>query len=297
MRFSRFAGVSIIPVIARLVLAAAFIPAGLHKIKDQSVFQGEMARVLTDLGIGEQDVAMAGATVRLVSMQEETGTGTDTDTDADADADTDADTDAGADAGATEDGGAAGAGADTPVVPVRARALHGVTALLVMGGWPAEWKPHWMAWLAGITELLGGVLLLVGFFSRIWGLGLATAMGFAFWLTSMSNLGEPGLFTMAAGIEGAQDPFAMYNRLVGQLGLFVLAFGVLLTGPGPLSVDRLLFKRRGHEVQDLELEPVPPAPTPARVYRPEPTPAPAPKAEPEDDGEEEDQSSATQRPL
>ncbi|MHC5002636.1 MAG: DoxX family membrane protein, partial [Planctomycetota bacterium] len=104
-------------------------------------------------------------------------------------------------------------------------------------GWPREWQPQTMAWVAGITELLGGGLLLLGLFSRLWGLGLTIAMGFAFYLTSWPAPVEPNLFDLATDLE-------LYKQVYVQLALLVLAFGVCLTGPGPLSVDRLFFGRR-----------------------------------------------------
>ncbi len=134
---------------------------------------------------------------------------------------------------------------------MRAQAMHGVTTLLVQGGWKKEWKPHLMAWVASLTELVGGALILVGLFSRVWGLGLAIAMGFAFYLTSLPALLDPGLFELALGI----DHYEAFNRMFCQLGLGILALGVFLTGPGPLSLDRALFGRGSKE--DLgEYEPV-----------------------------------------
>ncbi|MHC4991776.1 MAG: DoxX family protein, partial [Planctomycetota bacterium] len=124
--------------------------------------------------------------------------------------------------------------------PVEARSLHAVTVLLVdKGGWKKEWRPELMAWLAGVTELVGGALMLLGLFSRVWGLGLAVAMGFAYYLTSSPAPLEPNLFEVAR-----TDNLAQFNRLYTQAGLLVLALGVMMTGPGPVSLDRLFFGRR-----------------------------------------------------
>ena len=116
-----------------------------------------------------------------------------------------------------------------------AAAMHNVTLLCHGAGWPA---PHRLALLAAITEFVGGLLLLVGFLSRVWGFGLAISMGVAFYLLSMRLNGVISMspFAFAADI-------ARFNALFAQLGLFVLAFGVFLTGPGPLSLDRILFRR------------------------------------------------------
>ncbi len=128
-----------------------------------------------------------------------------------------------------------------------AAAMHNVTLLCPGAGWPA---PHRLALLAAITEFVGGLLLLVGFLSRVWGFGLAISMGVAFYLLSMRLNGviSMGPFKAAADI-------AKFNAMFAQLDLLVLAFGVFLTGPGPLSLDRILFRRDtdGDGKSDLDL--------------------------------------------
>ena len=90
--------------------------------------------------------------------------------------------------------------------------------------------------LVSVTELIGGVLLLVGFLTRIWSLGLAIAMGSAFYLVTLSVNG----FEVTRPLAFAAD-HGVFHEAYAQLGLAVLALGLLCTGAGPLSVDRLLF--------------------------------------------------------
>jgi putative oxidoreductase len=138
--------------------------------------------------------------------------------------------------------------------PVRARALHGVTVALINGGWKKEWKPEVMAWIAGLTELLGGAMMLLGLFSRMWGLGLAIAMCFAFYLTSWPGpFNVVGLFQLAEGGDG----YVSFNRMFCQLGLLVMGLGIFLTGAGPLSLDRAFFRRRQSRMDDLEFDTAP----------------------------------------
>jgi hypothetical protein len=73
-------------------------------------------------------------------------------------------------------------------------------------------------------------------FSRIWGFGLAIAMGVAFYLVSMQ---ANGIFRLDPRVFAENIP--NFNAAYCQAGLFVLAFGVFLTGAGPLSLDRILF--------------------------------------------------------
>jgi len=102
-----------------------------------------------------------------------------------------------------------------------------------------------MARLAAFTELVGGGLLFVGLFSRFWGLGLAIAMGVAFYLTSWNLLLDSHLLNLKV---------PDFNRMFTQTGLFLLAFGVFLTGAGPISLDRALFRKTADKDDDKDVK-------------------------------------------
>lgn len=132
---------------------------------------------------------------------------------------------------------------------VRARQVEHLTIMLHAAGHP---YPQAFAWIAMATEIIGGALLLIGLFSRVWGLGLAVAMAYAFALTSMPV------------IEAKMDP-AMTNRVLAffsafraiepqqqmgafwQMVLFVAAWCIFIGGPGALSLDRLIFRGSAEE--------------------------------------------------
>lgn len=132
---------------------------------------------------------------------------------------------------------------------VRARQVEHLTIMLHNAGHP---YPQAFAWIAMATEIIGGALLLIGLFSRVWGLGLAVAMAYAFALTSMPV------------IEAKMDP-AMTNRVLAffsgfraiepqqqmgafwQMMLFVAAWCIFIGGPGALSLDRLIFRGSAEE--------------------------------------------------
>ena len=288
MSFSRKASANVVPLLSRLVLAAAFIPAGWGKIMGEAaVFRGQEALTLQKLGIGEPlsaaDLAEAGQDV-LGSYQQDVETGRLRDR-----------------VGSQQDDKASDPAekpapappprwkpkptpppAETPKpeppvveepvqeptppepepVPVpeppkpepkpeplperpsvdagqvdgsavKARRLYRVALMLNAAGWPPKLKPGWMAWAAAGSEVVGGALILVGLFSRVWGLGLAVTMGFAFWLTSVGAVADYGFFSL---------PVPEFNQAFAQLGLFVLATGVMLTGAGGMSLDRALFR-------------------------------------------------------
>lgn len=119
---------------------------------------------------------------------------------------------------------------------------HSVTLRVDEAGWPF---PIWQARLVASVEMVGGALLLIGLFSRLWGLLLAGTMIGAFYLVSMGDVGvhqaNPFNTFMDTGV---------FNMVAAQLALFVLAFSILLTGPGPISVDQIIFRSR-HDKHDL----------------------------------------------
>lgn len=109
--------------------------------------------------------------------------------------------------------------------------------------WPSEWSkgmwPVYFAWGAGLTELLGGGLVLIGLLARLSGLSLAAVMLVAAWLTSVGpNLG--------AGFLGLAPPwssFADWTTFLFQVMLLCAALGVFFSGAGAVSLDHWLFSR------------------------------------------------------
>jgi len=118
---------------------------------------------------------------------------------------------------------------------MRAASMHHVTLMVHRQGMA---YPVQQAYLAVAAELIGGTLILLGLFSRLWGLVLAGVMSVAFWLTSWPLLAGGDPWTVLFSL-----PIADFNRLFCQAGLFVLAIGVFLTGPGAASIDRAIFRR------------------------------------------------------
>lgn len=82
-------------------------------------------------------------------------------------------------------------------------------------GFPA---PELFAWAAALSEFAGGILLIIGLFTRPAAL-LVTATMF-----------------VAAFIRHMDDPFGKKELSITYL---VLALVLLITGPGKLSVDRM----------------------------------------------------------
>lgn len=252
MKFNTMMGTAVVPLLARLVLCAAFLPMGWNKLVNDHTFSGEDAQILIDLGVVEQP-ASGGAVGQPASFPSFLGQMRNQSSDANQEQPSDPDESVGDRVrDAAEDveeaieeaikevsprrSGIVTRDPETGEMIVIAKRMHTVTVVIHKCDGPS---PVVMGWLATLTELIGGALLLIGLFSRLWGIGLAITMAVAFYLTSWPVLTDLGLFGVAADIAGG---YANFNRMFVQLALFVLAFGVFATGAGPVSIDRWLFR-------------------------------------------------------
>lgn len=97
-----------------------------------------------------------------------------------------------------------------------------------LGGWGTL-----MAWTAAVSQLTAGILLFVGFFTRLAALAVCMATGLAVYIVSS---GVHGMFSMNP-FEWPLDTHRFIQLFAG-LGLFTLALGLFLGGGGGLSLDR-----------------------------------------------------------
>ena len=270
MTFSHYAGIAIVPTLSRIVLAAVFITAGWKKFQPAD-FTPEQAKILDSLGVHASPKATPvslghAASVRLVCyrqtqpeveppLQDDPPPPTETSDTASAPAETQeppadqADGPAATAPGTSESEEAPAS--TTPASDAGARStdmyttsqMHHVTLMVHALGWPA---PVWLGRLTAFTELIGGALLAVGLFSRLWGFALAIVMAVAIYMTSLPELQQIDFKLFAMGDKE-------FSTFIVQSALFVLAFGVALTGAGPLSLDRFLFGGR-ETVVEVDVE-------------------------------------------
>ena len=92
--------------------------------------------------------------------------------------------------------------------------------------------PAWTVYVAGTVEFFGGLLLIVGLFTRIAAF-LASGQMLVAFLVVHWRFGEDGLFGFL-GKSGDEFP----------LLLCVSLFLLLTLGAGAISLDRLLFKEK-----------------------------------------------------
>lgn len=116
--------------------------------------------------------------------------------------------------------------------------------------WPLElakgrW-PVYLAYAVAVTELVGGMALLLGLFTRLSALGLVGVMLGAIWLTEIGPAVQSGhaLFGFLPA-HGAFDHDAsgktVWMPLLWQLSLLGAAGAVFFLGAGGLSLDRIIF--------------------------------------------------------
>ena len=87
--------------------------------------------------------------------------------------------------------------------------------------------PAFMAYVAAYSEFFGGGLIVLGLFTRVASLFVLWVMFVAIWKVHWAR----GL----TGQGGYEFPLA----------LGTIAFALIFLGPGPLSLDALLSRRRG----------------------------------------------------
>lgn len=85
--------------------------------------------------------------------------------------------------------------------------------------------PTWLAYVASFVELIGGLLVLAGFFTRFAACALMIDMLVAIWKVHWHNglLGSPDR-------PGYEFP----------LSLLAIAFALIISGAGPISIDHVL---------------------------------------------------------
>ncbi|MBL8877271.1 MAG: DoxX family protein [Phycisphaerae bacterium] len=242
--------VSIAPLFLRLVLSVTFIWAGLGKMLADMPVRGERAAVLANMGVrGLQRAAQPGsvapapksepaktpasgppALVSVVLAQQSGPTA------------------------------ASFTAADFPE-EIRVARLYGLALMLHDSAQPndREGKPHgfplspsivatgawpvWLAWAAALTELIGGLLVLFGLFTRLAALSLAGVMMAAIWLTQIGPAVQSGSGTLGFLPPHAAFDVAAWQTLLWQFSLLGAALSLFFAGAGGLSMDRAISGR------------------------------------------------------
>ncbi len=93
--------------------------------------------------------------------------------------------------------------------------------------------PEWLPYLSAFTEFLGGAAMILGIFTRFFGIAILINMTVAVIAVHLKN----GFFA------------PMGFEFPGSLAMSAIA--IMLAGPGMFSVDQLLFGGRGKGAKTL----------------------------------------------
>lgn len=184
-----------VPLLARLLLCLAFLPAGWHHAMEWTEFQGQEAERLRVLGVSPALTNRNGETLVYLSNPSQH---------------------------AALDGSA-----------LQARSLHELTLDFDARGMP---KPYIAAWVVSIFELVGGGLLLIGLFSRVW------AAGIAFWAIALFGISSWHVISWG---DLWATTVAARASMIGLIAVATLALGIAFGGPGKFSLDSMIFRGGG----------------------------------------------------
>ena len=232
---SQFAATNILPLLARLVLCLAFLPQGWNNLMRDVEYTAHDAQRLRELGVRgitdpdprKADVALGAIRGWAIAEPQDPPAGG-----------------APQSQGATpvppapsaqqpERTGERASPQDrlSPLAPLTQRGLYTLTLLADHARLPF---PVELAWAVAGVQLVGGACMLLGLFSRVWGLLMSVILAALFVMTSLPTIKAHGVFSLGAEQQ---------NLVFAQMGLFVLALGTFLVGPGAMSLDRAIFRR------------------------------------------------------
>jgi uncharacterized membrane protein YphA (DoxX/SURF4 family) len=194
-----FASSTIMPLLARLVIAAAMLTSGWMNCFGQVQIRTEIVEGLREMEITVNEPAPVETPVSTDESVEEEGS--------------------------------------TEPVPstISKPTTRGVNRIvwLIHDRWPdlGGWGTF-MAWSAAVAQLVAGVLLFVGLFTRFAALAICIATAMAIYIVSAHM---HGMFTMNP-FEWPHDSHRFIQLFAG-LGLFTLSLGLLFGGGGKFSID------------------------------------------------------------
>jgi len=290
MSFSDRVAINVPPIFLRLALAITFFWAGAGKLLETASFQGEDAARLANMGVLPQVENATPTEIIPESLPEPSASADPNafgepfafvrtqDTETVTDAATNVATEAGsAIESAAEDTIDAiestiettqtYTAADFPE-PGNYRRVYGLALVVHKAAFPSpdaegnvrqpfwpEWAgegrwPVVLAWAAATTELLGALLLVIGFLTRFTGLALAGTMANAAWLTQIGPALQSGDTVLGFLPNYPTFDVAAWTPLLWQFALFCAGSALLFSGAGALSLDRT--GRRASDDEDAE---------------------------------------------
>ncbi len=208
-----FASSTIMPLLARLVIAAAMLTSGWINCFGQVQIRQEVAN-----GLQEMDIAVLANQFAPPTPVE--------------DSKSKPESDVGSEGSVPADEEAELLSPSTAAQVTTTKGVHRISWRLhtkwpSLGGWGT-----FIAWSAAIAQLVTGILILIGFYTRIAALGTALVLVGATYLVSAD---VHGMFKMNP-FDWPLDSYSFIQLFAG-LGLATLALGLVCSGAGGLSLD------------------------------------------------------------
>jgi uncharacterized membrane protein YphA (DoxX/SURF4 family) len=258
-------GGSVAPIFLRLVLGVTFVWAGAGKIFVEREFTGEAADQIAAWSRGTSTTTQGAPKVEAPNVEKPSEKPSEKSSDGPQGSGADVPSNA-----QIPPVNPPSAGAPDPatsvvvqdVAPVRARNLMGIALMIKNASVPvtradgttgialvpakaAEGQmPMYLAWAAAITELAAGVLVLIGLFTRLCALSLASVMAVAMWLTQIGPAVAAGGAVLGFLPPHAPFDIPAWQPLMWQFSLLGASLALLFTGAGFMSLDGMLFTRR-----------------------------------------------------
>lgn len=283
---------SVVPLLLRLMLGIAFVWSGYAKLFTSTQYEQEQVAVLVELGIVKPVAPAAPAPTEEEAPEqppeapapdpdEEEAEPDDQEQQAPDEAETPRDPSSPDQTGEPEGDEPRAAmvriaqaeSTKPEAIPqaVRVKRVNSIAILLYRSANPESGPALWpsalasdaiivaLAWTAALTEFLGGLLIILGFLSRLWALGFVGTMVVAMLLTTVGPATLAGNsflgFLPPLNFDAPGDAWTRaWQPFLLQLSLLIAALCVLLTGPGPVSVDALLFRRQSRKIERAKRE-------------------------------------------
>jgi uncharacterized membrane protein YphA (DoxX/SURF4 family) len=222
---TNFATTSLMPLIARIVIAAAMLTSGWANCFSQIEINTKIADGLRSMEVEVHTAVVA-----------ESNDGSKESIDVGIEEGTEAGTEKGTEAGTEE-------GAKESTEKISEEATHSASQMTTRGVNRIVWLIHeqwpslggwgmFLAWTAGVMQLLAGVLLLVGLFTRLASLSVVIASGMATYIVSGSMHGMFAMNPFDWPLDSHQ-----FIQLFAGVCLCVLALGLVFSGAGSFSID------------------------------------------------------------
>ncbi|MFN9063453.1 MAG: DoxX family protein, partial [bacterium] len=139
---------------------------------------------------------------------------------------------------------------------VGTRRVHQITLLLIKSAFPppradgtpgkTAWPvrlaldpwPRYIAWASALVELIGGILVLAGFFTRLGAFMLSTVMLSAIWLTQIGPAIASGQTTLMILPTRTWWEPSQWAVPLWQLANLCMSLALVAAGPGWLALDK-----------------------------------------------------------